>query len=324
MKRLRLMAAVVGCVVIVLAGVRSSSAELCDRVVAIVNDNVITLHELNKKIQEMTGLTPAQIKLRDKEDYQETRRKILEFLIDEKLARDKIKELGINVTERQVEAAIDKVKKDNHWTQEDLLERLKKEGLSYEKYKQRVKQNLEHIRLIEFEVKSKIIIREKMISQYYEKHKRDFLQGEKVHLAGIFLGLKEGKNPEKVRELYAKAQGLVERLRAGEDFVEMARRFSEGPGAEEGGDLGIFKVDQLEPGLRKVVTSLPEGGISDPIIVPAGIQIIKLVKKKGGKQRPLSEVRDAIYSILYQEEVNKRYNSWIKELRENSYTRIIF
>ena len=103
----------------------------------------------------------------------------------------------------------------------------------------------------------------------------------------------------------------------------MARSYSEGPGANEGGDLGQFTVDHLEPGLKSVVEALPEGGISDPLVRPNGIQIIKVTKKQTGKIRSLEEMKEAIYGILYQEEVNRRYQNWIKELRENAYTRVI-
>ena len=104
----------------------------------------------------------------------------------------------------------------------------------------------------------------------------------------------------------------------------MAGKYSEGPGADEGGDLGVFKTAQLDPELRKILETIPAGGVSDLIIRPQGIQIIRLIAKERGKLKRLDEVRDAIYGLLYREEVNKRYENWIEELRERSYTKIIF
>jgi peptidyl-prolyl cis-trans isomerase SurA len=300
------------------------AAEVCNRVVAVVNNQVITLYELNNRMKEMTGATPDELKLKNEAMYQDARQKVLELLIDEKIAQAKIKELRIQVSERQVDNFVEKLKRDNQWTQEDLVAGLEKEGLSYEKYRERIRRDIERAQLIEYEVRSKIIIRDEAIQKYYEEHKGTFGVAEKVQLAGIFLMRKNLKSEEEMRELYKKAQEIAAKLKAGADFSQMAGTHSEGPGAKQGGDLGEFTVDHLEPGLKSVIEALPEGGISDPMVRPNGIQIIKVIKKQTGKIRSFEEMKEAIYGTLYQEEVNRRYQNWIKELRENAYTRVIF
>jgi peptidyl-prolyl cis-trans isomerase SurA len=300
------------------------AAEVCNRVVAVVNNEVITLYELNNRIKEMTGATPEELMQKNEAMYRDAEHKILEILIDEKLAQAKIKELRIHVSDKQVDSYLDKLKRDNQWTQEDLVARLKKEGLSYEKYKERLKREIERAQLIEEEVRSKIIIRDESIQKYYEDHKGSFGVAEKVQLAGIFLMRKDLKSEEEMRELYKKAQGISVKLKEGADFAQLAGAYSNGPGANQGGDLGMFTVDNLEPGLKSLVEALPEGAISDPLVRPNGIQIIKVVKKQTGKIRSLEEMREAIYGILYQEEVNRRYQEWIKQLRESAYTRVLY
>jgi len=300
------------------------AAEVCNRVVAVVNNDVITLYELNNRMKEMTGVPAEELMQKNEAMYRDTRQKILELLIDEKIAQAKIKELRIQVSEKQVDNFLEKMKRDNQWTQEDLVAGLEKEGFSYEKYRERIKRDIERSQLIEYEIRSKIIIREEAIQKYYEEHKGTFGVAEKVHLAGIFLMRKNLKSEEEMRELYKKAQDLSAKLKAGADFGQMAGTYSEGPGAKQGGDLGQFTVDHLEAGLKSVVEALPEGGISDPLVRPNGIQIIKVVKKQTGKIRSLEEMKEAIYGILYQEEVNRRYQNWIKELRDSAYTRVIY
>ena len=300
------------------------AAEVCNRVVAVVNNDVITLYELNNRMKEMTGVPPEELMLKSDAMYRDARQKILELLIDEKIAQAKIKELRIQVSDRQVDNYVEKLKRDNQLTQEDLVAGLEKEGLSYEKYRERIKRDIERAQLIEYEVRSKIIIREETIQKYYEEQKGTFGVAEKVQLAGIFLMRKNLKSEEEMRELYRKAQEIAAKLKAGADFSQLAGSYSEGPGAKDGGDLGQFTVDHLEPGLKGVVEALPEGGISDPLVRPNGIQIIKVTKKQTGKIRSLEEMKEAIYGILYQEEVNRRYQNWIKELRESAYTRVVF
>jgi len=299
------------------------AAEVCNRVVAVVNNEVITLYELNNRVKEMTGEAPEELMQKNQAMFRDAQQKILALLIDEKIAQAKIKELKIRVTEKQVDNYLEKLKRDNQWTQEDLVAGLQKEGLSYENYRERVKRDIERAQLIEYEVRSKIIIRDEAIQKYYEEHKGTFGAAEKVQLAGIFLMRKNLKSEEEMRELYRKAQDISAKLKAGADFSQMAATYSEGPGAKQGGDLGQFTVDHLEAGLKSVVEALPEGGTSDPLVSPNGIQIIKVVKKQTGKIRSLEEMKEAIYGILYQEEVNRRYQNWIKELRDSAYTQII-
>jgi len=300
------------------------SAEIRNRVVAIVNNEVITLYELNTKTRELTGLDPAELELRDKKKYLETRRKILDLLIEEKIAKEKIQELGIKLTPKEVDSAIEKIKKDNQLTHEDLIANLKKQGMSYESYREIIKNDLERMHLINLEVKSKIIIREEKIREFYDKNKDQFSSQEKVRIAVIFLGEKDPSSQRQARSLHEKAQTIFNRLKTGGDFGELAREVSQGPGAKEGGDLGFFKTSELDPRLQEAIRELPEGSISEPITTPSGIQIIKLLERQKGRTKAFEEVKNAIYGKLYQEEVNKRYSSWIKKLREKAYTKIIF
>ena len=300
------------------------AAEVCNRLVAVVNNDVITLYELNNRMKEMTGVPVEELMQKNEAMYREARQKILELLIDEKIAQAKIKELRIQVSDKQVDNFIEKMKRDNQLTQEDLVAGLEKEGLSYEKYRERIRRDIERSQLIEYEVRSKIIIRDEAIQKYYEEHKGTFGVAEKVHLAGIFLMRRNMKSEEEMRELYRKAQDISAKLKAGADFGQMAGTYSEGPGAKQGGDLGQFTVEHLEAGLKSVVEALPEGGVSDPLVRPNGIQIIKVVKKQTGKIRSLEEMKEAIFEILYREEVNRRYQIWIKELRDSAYTRVIY
>ena len=162
-------------------------AETDNRVVAYVNDDIITLYELNKKMEEMTGLTSDDMKARNEEMYIETRREILDYLINERITQNKIKELGIEVTEDEIDQAIEDIKRSNHLTQEDLIAGLKKEGISYGKYRKNIKSQLERARLINYEVQSRIIIREEQILDYYQKHLNDYKREENIHIASIFL-----------------------------------------------------------------------------------------------------------------------------------------
>jgi peptidyl-prolyl cis-trans isomerase SurA len=196
--------------------------------------------------------------------------------------------------------------------------------MTYKEYREQIRKSIERMQLVELEVKSRIVINDKEIKQYYETHKDEFRTGEKIRLAAIFLNLKNKGDPNEMKELLRKAQVIISRLNAGQDFAELAEQFSEGPGADNGGDLGYFEPKELDPKLRKIVEHMKVGDVRGPIIRPFGIQIIKLLDRKKAGIKPLKEVKDYIYRILYNKEINKRYTSWINELKQKSYIKIMF
>ncbi len=312
------------CAVILLGSTSRVSAEITNRLVAFVNDEVITLYELEKKMGEVTGKKPKDIRGQDEQQYSEIRHEILEELINEKITQAKIAELGIKVSEGEIDSYIEDVKTGNQFTQEQLIEELKAQGLTYEKFRESIKKDMERDQLIDYEVKSKAIVREEQITKYYQDHIKEFKTEEKVYLAGIFLMKNNTDNEEESAALTKKAEWILSRLKNGEDFGVLAKEFSQGPGADEGGELGAINTSQINQDLLDIIEKLPEDGISDLINKDDSIQIIKLIKREGGETTPLEEVKDKIYEKLYSQEINNRFSSWLKELRESSFTKVVF
>ncbi|RLB43836.1 MAG: hypothetical protein DRH12_01880 [Deltaproteobacteria bacterium] len=301
------------------------AAIVCDRIVAIVEDDLVTLYELNKRMRQLTGMDPQELRKQDREKYIKTRQQVLDYLINEKITNKKIKELGIEVTDKEVDEAIEKIKKLNNLTQEGLIAALKAQGMSYMEYRKKVKTDLERMQLINFEVKSKIIIKEEDIKKYYDRHQDEFkVRGGSLRLAMIFIPLESSGDAKARERLESTVKTIYKRLKEGEDFGVLAREYSKGPGASEGGDIGQFDPSSLDPKIRKAIDDLKDGQVTRPIYRPNGVQIIKVVRRYRGSVKPFDEVKDAIYDILYRNEVNKRYYAWIKELRSKAYIKVCF
>ncbi len=230
----------------------------------------------------------------------------------------------INGYQADVDAYFENIKKSKNWTQEDLLEELKNDGLSYETYRRQIKDSMEQEKLINYEVKSKAVILEGQILKYYQEHPDQYKADEKVHVAGIILLAQDKENKDELSELTRKGEEILARLRSGEDFAAMVKEYSQGPGADEGGELGIYDPAELDIELRKVIDGLSDGDISGVIARDTGIQIIKLIRREGGNIKPFEEVRNEIYETIYNEELNKRYTTWLKDLRDKSFTKINF
>ncbi len=302
----------------------SVSGKITNRVVAIVNDELVTLYELNTMMQLLTGIPSEQLKSKSEDVYFKTRQKVLDDLINQKIVFEKVKELEIEVTAKAVAQAIERVKTDNQLTQEDLLSELKKQGTNYEAYKKSIKEELERVQLINYEVKSKIILREEELKEYYNTHREEFTREGRVRLALIFLKQEDSADKKEARDLYQKAQEILLMIKDGKNFANLAEKFSNGPGASEGGDLGVFKMTELNPEMAEIIKDLPAGGVSKPIVRPYGIRIIKVEEKDGGGEKSFDQVRNAIQTILYRKELDKRYSAWIKDLRKKAYIKIIF
>ena len=277
------------------------ASETLNRIVAIVNDDVVTLYELNEKIARATGSTVDDLETADYRSFIELRREVLEMMVNEKCTQEKVRELEIEVTSKQIDAYIEDIKKNNQWTQEDLVAVLEADGMTYEEYWDEVKKSFEQDRLISEEVMAKVIIREEEMRRYYEEHSADFATEESVHLAGMIIA---SRNTEE-------AEAVLARLRNGEDLEELI-------------DLGTLKTDLLDPELKKVVDALNVGEVSDLIFRPSGIQIIRLLERHEKGVKPFEEVKEAIRATLYEEEVNKRYEAWVEDLRKQAYTKIVF
>jgi peptidyl-prolyl cis-trans isomerase SurA len=299
-------------------------AEIANRVVATVNSDIITLYELNTSIRRVTGLSPRDLQQRDAGKYLELRGAILNNMINEKIAQQEIARLEIKVTAKDIEESIEQVKRENNLTHEALIEGLKAEGITLEEYKERIKEEIQRFRLVNYEVKSKIVVTEGDVRRYYQNHIDAYTMVYEVRLARIFLSIKNRDDAEEIAQVKRLGSEILQRLRQGRDFSEMAEKYSQGPAAAEGGDLGWVPLDNLETGLRNTISKLSPGEYTDLHPAPSGFQIIGLLEEKKGGVKPLEEVRDAIRSKLFKEKVEKKYAAWIEELREKSFIRVIF
>ncbi len=300
------------------------SAEVTDRIVATVNGDIVTLYELNTSIKNLTGMDARELREKDEENFHKVSRAVLNSMINELIADQHANKLGITVAEKDVEEAIERVKIDNELTQEDLIYSLKKEGITFEDYKERIKQEIEQARLVNHEIKSKIVITEAEMKDYYDNHIKDFIEEGEVLLARIFLPVKEPANNDEVAGVKALGNDILGRLNNGKDFFDLAIKYSKGPAAKEGGKLGWIKMKNIEPALREKIENLSPGEHSDLEPIESGFQIVKVLEEKKGKIKQFEDLRSAIRSKLFKEKVEERYAVWLKKLRDESYIKVIF
>jgi peptidyl-prolyl cis-trans isomerase SurA len=301
-----------------------TAAELVDRIIAYVNDDIITLSELNERTNALVASRQQNPFLREQElSLEEMRRNMLNRLIDERLASQEISRLKISVSEEAVDREIARILKENRLTQETLEAELRKEERTITDLRQQIKVGLEQRKLVSREVQSKTVITDEIVEAYYQSNMKDFQVKERWRIQDIYLPYYPDDTPEERARLRDLAQEILKRVRAGVDFGLLAKNYSQGPGAEEGGDMGYFAPGELEPVLEAAVENLKAGEVSPDIETTIGIHIIKVTEVDRAPPKALDEVRENIRNLLYGREVDFRYREWLSSLRERSYVRIV-
>jgi peptidyl-prolyl cis-trans isomerase SurA len=241
----------------------------------------------------------------------------LNRLIDKKLIDQKIKELNISISDEELRQTIEDVKKQNKITQENLISALRAQGLSFDQYKAQLREQLERIRLMGQEVRSKIQVGEKEIREYYDANPKSFGAEEFFRARHIFFRINQNAKPGDLRKVLATAMLALQQAKSGKDFSELAKKYSDDPqAAKDGGDLGTFKKGDMLPEIEETVINMNSGEISDLVNTPSGFHIIKLEEKSPGKMRPFAEVKGEIEDLLFKKKSEERFNQWLAELRK--------
>jgi len=298
----------------------AGAEELIDRIVAVVNNEVITLSDLNKVTTLMFAGVDKKQAFTD-EQRAEIEQKALEQLIEKKLIEQKAKESSIKVDDKEVSRAVEDVLKKNNISLEQLKEILKKDGTSIEEYRKMLRSEILQSKVIGREVRSKVTITDKDIQEYYEKNvKHQEKPGEKVRIQQIFFATPPDTTPKQVEKLTSQLEEIRAKIMAGDDFGQMAAKHSQDPSAKEGGDLGVFGRGELLPVIENVAFSLQAGEVSQVTRTPAGLHLIKVIDKKGtAGEKGAQSSRDEIEENLYRREVDVLFLKWMEELKKKAY-----
>jgi len=295
---------------------KSPSSVMLDRVVASVNNEVITWSELRRAIEfdrqeELKGLEGDE---REKA-IRNFERPVLNELIDLRLQIQEARRLGLDVSPSEVNDAIEDIKKKYSLTHDQLLRSLKAEGLTEEAYRKELSEQILLAKVVNLEVKSKIVISDSEIREYYNKNKKNYNK-EKVRIRQIFL-----KRPGEgsTKDVWKKAEEIMKRLEAGEDFSELAREFSEDPSSRSGGDLGYVERGSILKEVEDVAFSLKVGEVSRPFWSSRGLHIIKVEDRIDSG---LEDVKEEIRGVLFQKAFQEVYEEWIGGLRMKAFIEI--
>ena len=298
-------------------------ATIVDKIVAIVNGEIITLAELERhrsRLRDRSETTGNAWEKRAK--IFESRRMILARLINEKLVDQQCKKLSIKVTTRDLDMAIEDVKKLNAITDEQLKRALMAEGLSWEDYRQELREQIKRAKLVSRVIRKEVAVDEEGLKKFYIQHIERFKEPDQIRASHILIMIPQDADDLLVEALRQKGEKILERLRRGEDFGELARLHSDDASAKNGGDLGFFKRGELLPEFERVTLNLQPGQVSGLVRTKIGFHIIKVTARKEGLVIPYEEVTEKVKDQYVEEESQRLYEAWLKKVKAESFIEV--
>lgn len=293
-----------------------SFAEVVDKIAIVVNDEMITDGEIRRVIQpvyENYRTMYAGDKMIEK--LEEAKQKIAEQMIDDKLILCEAKRLNVEVDEKEIDKRIDDVMK--RMGSRDLFERsLAQQHLTMKDLRGKYKEQLMTKKLVDQKIGSKIMITPVDITNYYSKNSGEFTQPEEVKLWNIFIPLKNTAETEKSASL---AKDISKRLKEGCDFAGLAKLYSQGPNASEGGLMGYVRKGYLLPEIDKVVFNMKDGEISGVVQTSVGYHVFKMEERRPGRTLSITEARHDIEEAIFRQKVGEKLKGWVDGLKKNAY-----
>ncbi|WP_156915833.1 SurA N-terminal domain-containing protein [Desulfatirhabdium butyrativorans] len=300
-------------------------AEVADRIVAVVNDDIITLAELNEAMKpyEQKILSSGYTPERERQMLFKVREDILNQLIEQKLTDQEIARNKLTVSENEIDQTIERIKKANSMTDEGFRAALAREGITMAEYRKKMKEQLLRANLLNKEVKSKIVITRQDVQKYYNDHPELYQVSLTYHLETIIARPEASRtdiSPSVCRNALEK---LLPLLKAGKPFSEIVSAVSQ-PGLDiRQIDLGEYRLDVMASDIRSAVAKMKPGEYSDIIETDQGFQIFRVLNTTKGEGKSLEEATPEIENKLYKDVLDETFNKWLQELRSKSVIKII-
>jgi parvulin-like peptidyl-prolyl isomerase len=292
-----------------LCGFPADAATVRDRIVAVVNSEVITLSELDEEVSEVKR--QARVRFNGSELDQRLRQidyMGLNRMIERKLQLQMAKKRGIKVSDEEVK---------------DAVERLRRMGESPDENDPKemalIKDQLTTMRLVNQQVRSGLLVTEDEVKRFYQQHKNRFVLPQEVRISQILIALGPSSELVAVRE---KAQQVFALLKKGERFEELAARYSDGLEGRRGGNLGYIKPGDMLPQIQKAIERLDPGAVTEPLASPIGMHIIRVDERKPPEFRPYEEVKEDLKNLVLQLKSEEAYIEWIKDQKDHNYIEI--
>lgn len=282
-------------------------AQVADRIVAVVNGEIITLFDLNRRFEPvMRQLEGRALSAADEDRLKAMKRQLLDRMVVDTLLMQEAERLGMRASDAEVDEQIKEMLQQNRMSEDRFREELAQQGITRSQYVAELRREISINRLISTRVHNKIAVSDDEVAEYFKSNMKHLGSGRTVDLQLILLPAGED------------AEALRQRIQRKEiDFAEAARQYSRGPGAQDGGNIGSFAFEQLAPAWRAALQTVSPGGISDPFALSGGTALLKLVGEATG-DAPGPDVAERIRETLAKPKYEEIYSNYIERLKSRA------
>jgi peptidyl-prolyl cis-trans isomerase C len=326
-------------------------AKVLDRTLATVNGQAILLSEFEKNatpvLEQFQKSAPASDQTPDR--VADIKKRVLDQMVDDRLLVQEAKKQNIHVSQLEIDEGVKKVR-TRFSTEDEFKQELVKEEMNYDEFRNHIQEQLATIKLIDQQVKAKItppsdadiqelydtldaILKDKPIPGSHTPSEIDELKslakavqhrfGERVRARHILIRVGPTASKEERDDALKRIKDIQRRLKNGEDFADLAKKYSEDPGSKDkGGDLGYFSHGDMVEAFDKAAFALDVGQTTDIVTTDFGYHIIQVQEKKAASKMSLDEIKDDLRDYLFQQRGAKRFESYIKDLRTKAEIKI--
>jgi peptidyl-prolyl cis-trans isomerase SurA len=303
------------------AGDAQKNAVVLDRVVAVVNDDVILETELMARVLPMIGDLDDIADARERERRRrQLTEQILDEMVNENLMVQAAVQAGLDVSAKEVQAALDEIKTQNNLDDAGLEQALAMQGYTISAYKDDVRRQILRMRAINSLVRPKVTITDEDVRARYDAMSRRSTAVSKVRLHHVLIALPSAPTEQQLAAAKARAGEVVEKARAGADFTALAREYSDDTGSvAAGGDLGWIERGSITTEWEVIVFSMDEGEVRGPISGPQGLHVFYVPEVEKSDLQSFEELKEEIRNELYRKDMDKKTREWLDDLRNKAY-----
>lgn len=318
------------------AGFASTADPVVEEIIARVNNQIVTRSEYLREKDQLKQEAQQQDPANAEKIYLDRERDILRGLIDQQLLLEKAKDLGITADTDLVKR-LDEIRKQMNLSSMDDLEKAAQgQGVSFEDFKQNLRNQIITQKVISDQVGSKIQVTKDEEQQYYDSHKDEMTQPEQIRLSEILVSTQKpaaaneksggsdksaaaDDDPQQLAVAEAKAKDLLSQIQKGAKFEDVAKKSSDGPTASQGGDLGYFKRGALAKELEDKTFAMKPGDVSDVIRTRQGYVLLKVSEHTQAGVPPLKEIEPKVQEALYMQKLDPALREYLTKLREEAF-----
>jgi peptidyl-prolyl cis-trans isomerase SurA len=292
-----------------------------DRVVAVVNDSVILYSELMRRV------APLAAELDNVSDPRERERRrdklktdLLQEMIDEELVLQAATESKLEVSAKEVQSALEEIKRQNDLDDNQLAEALRLQGYTMAGYRADLRKQIMRMRAVRWLVRPRVTVTDDDVRARYDAMLRRSAAVRQVHLHHILIEMPDRPSSQQLSAAKARATEIIERARAGTEFGELAREHSDDESTKAtGGDLGWIERGSLPSEWEVIVFAMGEGEIRGPITSPRGLHVFRVSAVQRVEQKPFDEVKEQVREELLMEETDRQTRLWLEDLRKRAH-----